>query len=104
MLIFPTVEPLFVANNGISDSVNNLLHFLPLHNVTAGDLVQFAGLVALSNCPVSRPARARCREFLTGVGFLGCASDRVLGWPPQRDRACHRRLDPRAAGQRDVHS
>ena len=52
MLLFPTVEPLFEANNGISDSVNNLLHFLPRHNVTAGDLVQFAGAVALSNCPV----------------------------------------------------
>ncbi|KIP07900.1 fungal class II heme-containing peroxidase [Phlebiopsis gigantea 11061_1 CR5-6] len=61
MLLFPTVEPLFVANNGISDSVNNLLHFLPLHNVTAGDLVQFAGAVALSNCP-----GAPQLEFLAG--------------------------------------
>ncbi|KIP10315.1 hypothetical protein PHLGIDRAFT_65973, partial [Phlebiopsis gigantea 11061_1 CR5-6] len=61
MLLFPTVEPLFVANNGISDSVNNLLHFLPLHPVSAGDLVQFAGAVALSNCP-----GAPQLEFLAG--------------------------------------
>nr|BAR45974.1 manganese peroxidase isozyme [Phlebiopsis crassa] len=61
MLIFPTVEPLLTANNGISDSVNNLLHFLPLHPVSAGDLVQFAGAVALSNCP-----GAPQLEFLAG--------------------------------------
>ena len=63
MLLFPTVEPLFPPNNGISDSVNNLLHFLPLHPVSAGDLVQFAGAVALSNCPVScifRPGSKSC--------------------------------------------
>ena len=53
MLIFPTVEPIFPANNGISDSVNNLIPFMAKHpTITAGDLVQFAGAVALSNCPV----------------------------------------------------
>jgi manganese peroxidase len=51
MLLFPTVEPNFHANNGIDDSVNNLIPFLSRHNVSAGDLVQFAGAVALSNCP-----------------------------------------------------
>jgi manganese peroxidase len=52
VLLFPTVEPEFPENNGIQDSVNNLLHFLPLHTaVGAGDLVQFAAAVALSNCP-----------------------------------------------------
>ena len=56
MLLFPTVEPNFSANNGISDSVNNLIPFLSKHPVSAGDLVQFAGAVALSNCPVSYPA------------------------------------------------
>nr|BAR45980.1 manganese peroxidase isozyme [Phlebiopsis crassa] len=61
MLLFPTVEPLFPPNNGISDSVNNLLHFLPLHPVSAGDLIQFAGAVALSNCP-----GAPQLEFLAG--------------------------------------
>ncbi|KAJ7107985.1 manganese peroxidase [Mycena crocata] len=51
VLLFPTIEPNFAANNGIDDSVNNLLDMLAKHPVSAGDLVQFAGAVALSNCP-----------------------------------------------------
>ncbi|KAJ7666784.1 manganese peroxidase [Mycena polygramma] len=43
MLLFPTIEPNFAANNGIDDSVNNLLPILARHPVSAGDLVQFAG-------------------------------------------------------------
>lgn len=54
MLLFPTVEPGFHANAGIDDSVNNLIPFLAKYpDISAGDLVQFAGAVALSNCPVS---------------------------------------------------
>ena len=51
MLIFPNVEPNFAANLGISDSVDALLPFLATHNVTAGDLIQFAGAVGLTTCP-----------------------------------------------------
>ncbi|GJE86712.1 manganese peroxidase isoform 4 [Phanerochaete sordida] len=52
MLLFPTIEPNFSANNGIDDSVNNLIPFMQKHNtISAADLVQFAGAVALSNCP-----------------------------------------------------
>jgi hypothetical protein len=51
MLIFPNVEPNFAANNGISDSVDALLPFLAAHPVTAGDLIQFAAAVGISNCP-----------------------------------------------------
>ncbi|EMD37387.1 fungal class II heme-containing peroxidase [Gelatoporia subvermispora B] len=61
MLLFPTVEPNFSANNGIDDSVNNLIPFLSKHAVSAGDLVQFAGAVALTNCP-----GAPQLEFLAG--------------------------------------
>ncbi|KAJ7085123.1 manganese peroxidase [Mycena belliarum] len=62
MLLFPTVEPNFAANNGIDDSVNNLIPFLTSHpTVSAGDLVQFAGAVGLSNCP-----GAPRLEFLAG--------------------------------------
>ncbi|GJE87947.1 manganese peroxidase [Phanerochaete sordida] len=62
MLLFPTVEPAFFANAGINDSVNNLIPFLKSHpSVTAGDLIQFAGAVALSNCP-----GAPRLEFLAG--------------------------------------
>ncbi|KAJ7618878.1 manganese peroxidase B, partial [Mycena polygramma] len=42
-LLFPTIEPNFAANNGIDDSVKNLLPILARHPVSAGDLVQFAG-------------------------------------------------------------
>ncbi|TBU25748.1 manganese peroxidase [Dichomitus squalens] len=52
MLIFPTVEPAFFANLGIADSVNNLIPFLSqFPKISAGDLVQFAGAVAVGNCP-----------------------------------------------------
>jgi len=52
MLIFPDVEPNFAANNGISDSVQALLPFLASHSdVSAGDLIQFAGAVGITNCP-----------------------------------------------------
>ncbi|EMD37370.1 fungal class II heme-containing peroxidase [Gelatoporia subvermispora B] len=61
MLLFPTVEPNFSANNGIDDSVNNLIPFLAKHPVSAGDLVQFAGAIALTNCP-----GAPQLEFLAG--------------------------------------
>ncbi|KAJ7105855.1 manganese peroxidase [Mycena epipterygia] len=61
MLLFPTIEPNYVANAGIDDSVNNLLPFLARHSVSAGDLIQFAGAVALSNCP-----GAPQLEFLAG--------------------------------------
>ncbi|KIJ54990.1 class II peroxidase [Sphaerobolus stellatus SS14] len=62
MLIFPNVEPNFSANLGISDSVDALLPFLAKHNtISAGDLIQFAGAVGISNCP-----GAPRLEFLAG--------------------------------------
>ena len=39
------------ANLGIDDSVNALKPFLTRHLVTAGDLIQFAGAVGITNCP-----------------------------------------------------
>ena len=38
-------------NKGIDDSVDSLSPFLTKYLVTAGDLIQFAGAVGLSNCP-----------------------------------------------------
>jgi cytochrome c peroxidase len=46
VLLFPLIEPEFHANDGIDDSVNNLLPLLAKHPVSAGDLVQFAGTYA----------------------------------------------------------
>jgi hypothetical protein len=60
-LLFPTIEPFFFANIGIIDSVDFLLPILANNNVSAGDLVQFAGAVAVSQCP-----GAPQLEFLAG--------------------------------------
>nr|ADK60889.1 manganese peroxidase 1 [Fomitiporia mediterranea] len=49
------------ANAGIDDSVDLLSPLLHSFNVTAGDLIQFAGAVAVSNCP-----GAPQLEFLAG--------------------------------------
>jgi hypothetical protein len=75
MLLFPTVEPNFEANNGISDSVNNLIPFMQKHNtISAGDIVQFAGAVALSNCPV-RNIRFPLFSFVPHtICYSGCPS------------------------------
>jgi len=51
MLLFPDVEPSFGANAGIIDSVEFLRPFFDAHNVTAGDLIQFAGAVGITQCP-----------------------------------------------------
>ncbi|KAF8522048.1 substrate-free manganese peroxidase [Gautieria morchelliformis] len=62
MLIFPNVEPNFVANAGISDSVAFLTPFLQRHNtISAGDLIQFGAAAAITNCP-----GAPQLEFLAG--------------------------------------
>lgn len=49
--MFPDIEPNFPANLGINDSVDSLLPFLNKYEVSAGDLVQFAGAVGITNCP-----------------------------------------------------
>ncbi|PCH40117.1 class II peroxidase [Wolfiporia cocos MD-104 SS10] len=41
------------ANDGLEDVVYALKHFADNHNVSYGDIIQFAGAVALSNCPGS---------------------------------------------------
>ncbi|KZS94218.1 manganese peroxidase [Sistotremastrum niveocremeum HHB9708] len=50
-LAFPDVEPNFPANLGIADSVDFLTPFGAAHNVSAGDLIQFAAAVGITNCP-----------------------------------------------------
>jgi len=61
MIIFDDIETNFAANNGIDDSVDALSPFLATHAVTAGDLIQFAGAVGITNCP-----GAPQLEFLAG--------------------------------------
>jgi len=51
IIIFDTIELMDPANVGIEDAVDNLKPLLQTFDVTAGDLIQFAGAVAVSNCP-----------------------------------------------------
>ncbi|KAI5118922.1 hypothetical protein M0805_003746 [Coniferiporia weirii] len=51
IIIFDDIELQDPANNGVSDAIDNLKPLLQTHKVTAGDLIQFAGAVAVSNCP-----------------------------------------------------
>ncbi|KAJ7670132.1 manganese-dependent peroxidase [Mycena polygramma] len=48
---FDSIETAFPANNGIDDIIDAQAPFLARHNITPGDLVQFAGAVGVSNCP-----------------------------------------------------
>jgi len=50
-IIFPDVEANFPANLGIIDSIEFLTPFMASHNVTAGDLIQFATAVGITLCP-----------------------------------------------------
>lgn len=55
MLVFPTIEPNYHANLGINDSVADLLPLMQsgeFPTITAGDLIQFGGAVAVGLCPV----------------------------------------------------
>ena len=52
MVIFPTVEPNFGPNAGISDSVEAITPFVQAHpQISAADMVQFSAAVGISNCP-----------------------------------------------------
>ncbi|TDL19682.1 manganese peroxidase 3 [Rickenella mellea] len=51
MILFDSIETAFANNAGIDDSVDALKPFLKTHKVSAGDLIQFAGAVGVSNCP-----------------------------------------------------
>jgi hypothetical protein len=60
-ILFPHIEPNFHANLGIIDAVEMLTPFLRHHNVTAADLIQFAGALGLTQCQ-----GAPALEFMAG--------------------------------------
>ncbi|KLO16005.1 manganese peroxidase 1 [Schizopora paradoxa] len=51
IMIFNDTELQDPANNGVDGAIDNLKPLLQQFKVTAGDLIQFAGAVAVSNCP-----------------------------------------------------
>ncbi|KAJ3492267.1 hypothetical protein NLI96_g116 [Meripilus lineatus] len=58
---FSEIETVFHANGGIDDIVEVQKPFVAKHNISAGDFIQFAGAVGVSNC-VGAPRL----EFLFG--------------------------------------
>ncbi|KAF4567777.1 Versatile peroxidase vpl1 [Pleurotus pulmonarius] len=51
IITFDEIETPFHANGGIDDIVGVQKPFVAAHNISAGDFIQFAGAVGLSNCP-----------------------------------------------------
>lgn len=51
IITFSDIETAFPANNGIDGIVEVQRPFITKHNITAGDFIQFAGAVGVSNCP-----------------------------------------------------
>lgn len=56
MILFGDIETNFSANAGIDESVDALAPFLTRHEVSAGDLIQFAGAVGMYDCEFSGDA------------------------------------------------
>ncbi|KII86816.1 hypothetical protein PLICRDRAFT_177549 [Plicaturopsis crispa FD-325 SS-3] len=48
---YSTTELAYTANIGLQDIVNALQSTADAHNVSYGDIIQFAGAIALTNCP-----------------------------------------------------
>ncbi|EKM80806.1 hypothetical protein AGABI1DRAFT_71350 [Agaricus bisporus var. burnettii JB137-S8] len=51
LVTFGDVETTFAANAGIDEIVETLRPFINSHNISAGDFIQFATVVGLTNCP-----------------------------------------------------
>jgi len=51
IVTFDTIETAFHANGGIDDIVDVQKPFIAKHNISAGDFIQLAGAVGVSNCP-----------------------------------------------------
>jgi len=77
---FDPIETAFAANNGIDDIVDVQTPFYNKYNatITAGDFIQFAGAVGVSNCP-----GAPRLEFLLGRPKATAASPPGLIPEPQ---------------------
>ncbi|OBZ71299.1 Versatile peroxidase VPL1 [Grifola frondosa] len=53
LIKFASIELKSPANKGLETIVHALKHIADRHNVTYGDIIQFAGAVGFSNCPGS---------------------------------------------------
>lgn len=50
-MIFSDIETAYHANNGVEEIIERQRPLAAKHNMTAGDFIQFAGAVGVSNCP-----------------------------------------------------
>ncbi|KAH8101870.1 manganese peroxidase isozyme precursor [Cristinia sonorae] len=51
VVTFEDTETAFHANLGIDEIIDAQKPFIAKHNITAGDFIQFAGAIGVSNCP-----------------------------------------------------
>ncbi|THH02945.1 hypothetical protein EW145_g6667 [Phellinidium pouzarii] len=80
IITFASTELTYAANDdgGVQDIVTNLTPFVSKYNVTPGDLVFFAGVVGLSNCPGAPTGL----QFLTGRPLpVAAAPDGLVSLP-----------------------
>ncbi|KAA1472888.1 manganese peroxidase 2 [Dentipellis sp. KUC8613] len=77
IITFSDIETNFHANNGIDEIVEAQKPFIQAHNITAGDFIQFAGAVGVSNCP-----GAPSLEFMFGrPDAVAPAADKTVPEP-----------------------
>ncbi|KAF8881775.1 fungal versatile peroxidase from pleurotus Eryngii [Infundibulicybe gibba] len=73
IVTFSDIETVFHANGGIDGIVEAQKPFIAAHTLTPGDFIQFAGAVAVSNCP-----GAPRLDFLMGRPLPKAASPDLL--------------------------
>ncbi|KAF9467309.1 class-II peroxidase [Collybia nuda] len=78
IITFDKIETAFHANGGIDEIVEKQKSFVEKYNISAGDFIQFAGAVGVSNCPGAPqldfllgrpPAKAASPDFLVPEPF-----------------------------------
>lgn len=77
MIIFDEIETNFHANNGVDEIVDAQKPFIAKHNITAGDFIQFAGAIGVSNCP----GAPRLEFFLGRPSAIAPAPDKTVPEP-----------------------
>ncbi|KAI0318324.1 manganese peroxidase 1 [Amylostereum chailletii] len=119
IVTFSDTELAYAANGGIDEIVNTQKPFIAAHNISAGDFIQFAGAVGLSNCPgapkleflLGRPtATAAAADGLVPEGFdsvdkilsrfsdAGFNSDEVIALLASHSVAAADHVDPSIPG------
>jgi len=77
IITFADVETKFHANGGIDDIADLQKTFVDKHNITAGDFIQFAGAVGLTNCP----GAPRIKFFMGRPPAKAAAPDNLIPEP-----------------------